>query len=54
MPAQGEGDIGARARVAKGGGDADCEDCRTVSLRGAGGVVVHQTNGGTAEVGGGV
>ena len=41
MPSQREGDVGAGAGIAEGGGDADCEDCRIVSLRGAGGVVIH-------------
>ena len=39
--AQGEGDVGAGACITKGGGDADCKDCRTVGLRGAGGIVIH-------------
>lgn len=54
MPAQRESDVGAGACVAEGGGDADCEDCRVLRLRGAGGVVIHETYGGTAKVGGGV
>ena len=52
--AQREGDIGAGACVTKGGGDADGKDCGTVCLRGAGGIVIHQTNGGAAEIGGGL
>ena len=52
--AQGEGDIGAGACITKGGGDADGKDCRIVSLRGAGGIVIHQTNGGAAEIGWGL
>ena len=39
--AQGEGDVGAVACITKGGGDADCKDCRAVGLRGAGGIVIH-------------
>ena len=52
--AQGEGDIGTGACITKGGGDADGKDCRIVSLREAGGIIIHQTNGGAAEIGGGL
>ena len=54
MPAQGQRDIGAGAHIAERGGDADGEDGGAMRLRGARGIVVHQTYGGTAEVRGGV
>ena len=50
MPAQAKRDVGAGACVAKGGGNAYSEDSGVVRLRGARGIVIHQTYWSTAEM----
>ena len=50
MPAQRERDVAAGTSVAEGCGDGDGEDGWVVGLWRTGGVVVHEADGGAAEV----